>query len=88
MVYTKKIQMCCTLNSKPPSSITITLNGKLVECFEKRNIYSILATFKGQIPTDGVAVGINNEIVPKSKWADVTVKEGDHVEVLTVAAGG
>lgn len=36
----------------------------------------------------GVAVAVNEEIVPKSRWDDVALRDGDRVEVLTAAQGG
>jgi sulfur carrier protein len=36
----------------------------------------------------GVAVAVNSEVVPRSSWAEFTIKEGDRVEVLGAAAGG
>jgi sulfur carrier protein len=36
----------------------------------------------------GVAVAIDGEVVPKSRWDDVTIGPGDTVEIVTAAAGG
>ena len=36
----------------------------------------------------GVAVAVNGEVVPRSRWAAVALRDGDRVEVLTAAQGG
>ena len=36
----------------------------------------------------GLAIAVNDEVVPRSTWADRPVEEGDRVEVLTIAQGG
>ena len=36
----------------------------------------------------GVAVAVNEEIVPRSQWDATTLHDGDRVEVLTAAQGG
>lgn len=35
-----------------------------------------------------VAVAINAEVVPKSRFADVEIREGDRVEVIQAVGGG
>ncbi len=37
---------------------------------------------------EGIAVARNGEVVPKSAWADTTLRLGDRLEILTAAAGG
>jgi sulfur carrier protein len=36
----------------------------------------------------GVAVAVNDDIVPRSCWSEHPLHEGDRVEVLRVAQGG
>jgi sulfur carrier protein len=36
----------------------------------------------------GVAVAVNGTVVPRSTWTEVTLADGDTVEVLTAAQGG
>ncbi|WP_238007819.1 sulfur carrier protein ThiS [Dactylosporangium sp. AC04546] len=36
----------------------------------------------------GVAVALNGDVVPRSRWADTHPSDGDHVEVLTAVQGG
>lgn len=36
----------------------------------------------------GVAVAVNGEVVPKSRWASTRLAAGDRIEIVTAAAGG
>ncbi|WP_184583354.1 sulfur carrier protein ThiS [Lipingzhangella halophila] len=38
--------------------------------------------------TTGIAVAVNDEVVPKASWADTEVTENDRVDVLTAVQGG
>jgi sulfur carrier protein len=37
---------------------------------------------------DGVAVAVDGEVVPRSRWADHVLAEGQKVEVLQAVQGG
>lgn len=37
---------------------------------------------------DGVAVACNGDVVPRSAWTATAVQAGDHLEIVTAAAGG
>ncbi len=39
-------------------------------------------------PADGIAVECNEEIVPKSRYADYLLKDGDVVEIVSFVGGG
>lgn len=36
----------------------------------------------------GVAIAVNEEVVPRSQWRDVELQADDRVEVLTASKGG
>jgi sulfur carrier protein len=38
--------------------------------------------------TKGVAVAVNDEVVPRSTWSEHALDDGDRVEVLKAAQGG
>ena len=35
-----------------------------------------------------LAVAVNYDVVPRSRWAETTLKDGDQVEILTPRQGG
>ena len=64
----------------------ITLNGEPVEVAEGTTVAEVVARL---CTSDrGVAVAVEREVVPRSRWADVVVPPGARVELLTAAAGG
>lgn len=40
------------------------------------------------LPERGVALAVNNRIVPRSAWAETELKEGDNVTIIKAAFGG
>jgi sulfur carrier protein len=36
----------------------------------------------------GVAVAVNDEVVPRSRWDETAVRDHDRVEILTASQGG
>jgi sulfur carrier protein len=36
----------------------------------------------------GIAVARNGDVVPRSSWNDTPIVAGDHIEIVTAAAGG
>jgi thiazole synthase len=40
------------------------------------------------VTEDAVALAVNGQVVPKRKWPDVTLADGDQVELVKVVAGG
>lgn len=36
----------------------------------------------------GIAVAVNDEVIPRSRWPGVHLQDADHVEILTAVAGG
>jgi sulfur carrier protein len=49
-------------------------------------ISALLSTM--DLPSRGIAVAVNGEVVPRASWATSELAEGDNVEVLTAAQGG
>lgn len=66
--------------------ITVIVNGQDWELPAETTISNVLDAL-GQGP-QGVAVAVNDEVVPRSAWGRTTVGDGDRVEVLTAARGG
>ena len=40
------------------------------------------------LPTVGVALAINNKMVPRTEWSSKTLCEGDSVVIIKAACGG
>jgi sulfur carrier protein len=63
-----------------------TVNGKPYEFPPGTSVADLLACLG--IPTRGVAVAVNAEVVRRADWKTTRLRPGDRVEVLTPAQGG
>ncbi len=64
----------------------ITLNGEPVESPPGTTVAEVVATL---CPSGrGVAVAVDREVVPRSRWSSTVIPDGASVEVVTAAAGG
>lgn len=41
-----------------------------------------------QVPETGIAVAVNDRVVPKASWAATAICDGDKVTVITAVCGG
>ncbi len=64
----------------------IRLNGKMREVADGLTVQQLLESL--QLHAMRVAVQVNEEIIKRERFDDVTLKPGDTVEVLTMMAGG
>ena len=66
----------------------LLVNGKEVQVEDGITILDLLERSGIQIRPVGLAVAVNEEIVPKSKYAEYRLKEGDRVEIVNIVGGG
>lgn len=64
----------------------IKINGKPTEVPERSTVDQLLQA-RGIRPGEAV-VQYNGEIVDKSQWADIILKENDELEILRFVGGG
>ncbi len=62
------------------------LNGETQSTQEPLTVLSLLERF--ELRERRVAVAINSEVVPKSRFTEVKIREGDSVEVIQAVGGG
>ena len=66
--------------------VDVTVNGTPETLGSDTTVADVVARW---CPSpDGVAVARNGDVVPRSAWARTTVQAGDHLEIVTAAAGG
>jgi sulfur carrier protein len=64
----------------------VTVNGQVDNLPDGANVDTVVTRLgKGR---KGIAVAINEAVVPRSLWSSVELVDGDRVEVLTAAQGG
>jgi len=66
--------------------VQVTVNGRDVEFATDLP----LSTLVGAVveARSGIAVALNNEVVPRSLWATTSVTDGDRIEIVTAVQGG
>ena len=64
----------------------IRINGSEREVEDGATLETVLEHFK--IKTQGIAVELNKEVVPKRLYAGTIIKERDVLEIIRMAGGG
>jgi sulfur carrier protein len=66
--------------------ISVTLNGKPRSIEAEVALPELLTQL--EIDERRIAVAINDEIVPKNQYKNITVRDGDVIEVVRMVGGG
>ena len=64
----------------------VTVNGTNTDVDPALTVAALIAA-RGETPRR-VAVALNGEVVPRSRWETTGLTDGDSVEVLAPTAGG
>ena len=64
----------------------ISVNGDEREAEEGSSVAGVVALVTRQ--PAGVAVALNDQVVPRADWTTTIVREADRIEVLTAVQGG
>lgn len=68
--------------------MTIMINGKKTELDAASTLADVLRSFGVDENAAGVAVAVNDAVVPKREWNSRRVAAGDVVEVIRAVQGG
>jgi len=64
----------------------VLVNGEPADLADDETVHGIvIALGRGH---RGIAVAVNGEVVPRSRWEATRLRDDDRVEVLTAAQGG
>lgn len=66
----------------------IVLNGKRSDVAAGETIVAVLARLGLEADARGVAVAVDDEVVPRAAWKSFALGEHARVEVLTAMQGG
>lgn len=66
--------------------MNIKVNNKMVTVPEGSSLFQLAQTL--ELPEKGVAVAVNNQMVPHADWLDKKLAENDQVVVIKAACGG
>ncbi len=64
----------------------VIINGEHRELAPRTTVAAVVRSLTEA--TSGVAVAVNDEVVPRASWTETEVTENDRVDVLTAVQGG
>ncbi len=64
----------------------IELNGQGMEIADSATIAMLIKELR--LPDRGVAVAVNQKMIPQTEWADQALIENDKVLIIRAACGG
>ena len=66
--------------------MTITVNGTAMEIGDGLSVEGLLAHLG--VRREFMAVAVNREVTPRSRYGEITLHEGDRVEIVRPMGGG
>ena len=66
---------------------TVTVNGRPC-ALEKHHLAELMRAMGHDPARPGIAVAVNDEVVPRSQWPVREVRAGDRVEIVGAEQGG
>ena len=64
----------------------IIVNNKAMEMAEGSTLSTLAEALR--LPEKGVAVSVNNQMIPREEWSATSLQEGAQVVVIKAACGG
>jgi sulfur carrier protein len=68
--------------------MNIKLNGELKDVDENSSLDELIQYYLNGKEPKGIAAALNDNIVPKAKWAATQLNENDLVEIVHAVQGG
>ena len=66
----------------------VSLNGRETELEGSATVADAVIALGHDARGRGLAAAVNGEVVPRSRWVERPLAEGDRIEVLTAVGGG
>ena len=66
---------------------TLTVNGKLCR-YAGQSIDELIAMLDIDPKRRGIAVAVNETVVPRAAWTETQISPGDRIEIVRPLAGG
>jgi thiamine biosynthesis protein ThiS len=66
--------------------VKLTINGKEREVHSSNTVTELVKELAINAPN--IAVALNSQVIPKSKYPETSVKEGDQIEIVHAVGGG
>ena len=66
----------------------ISVNGKEKTVSPNLNVHDLLITLELDPVQSGIAVAVDREVIPKTEWQAVELRENSEVEIIRAVQGG
>jgi sulfur carrier protein len=66
----------------------VAVNGTATELPDGATIAGVLAELKVPSGARGVAVAVQGEVVPRTEWVAMSLRDGDRIEIVQAIQGG
>ncbi len=64
----------------------VQVNNKEVEISSTATLTQLTALL--ELPTQGIAIAVNNKMIPRNEWENLALQENDHLVIIKAACGG
>ena len=64
----------------------VQVNNKEVELSPSATISEL--TVQMELPTQGIAIAVNNKMIPRTQWNGFRLQENDQLVIIKAACGG
>ena len=64
----------------------IYVNNKETYVYENMKVNELAQQL--QLPDKGIALAVNNQMIPRTEWSNTTLKAESHVIIIKAACGG
>jgi sulfur carrier protein len=69
-------------------TMSVTINGDRRELPEGATIASVIDSLHNAPEGRGVAVAVEGEVVPRTRWTSTELRDGANVEIVVAVQGG
>jgi thiamine biosynthesis protein ThiS len=66
--------------------MNILINGEKRQIIKQFNLFELLQEFN--LPTERVAIELNQQVVRKKDWENIQIKDADKLEIVHFVGGG
>ena len=75
------------MKTKTDLEIEVQVNGK-ARCVHTRVLRDLLQELGHDPERPGVAVAVNDDVVPRAQWSTWPIRTGDRIEIVGAVQGG
>lgn len=68
----------------------VSINNKFYElkATQALHLQALLASLMPTLKSKGIAVALNDQVIPRSQWAETPISAGANIVIITATQGG